>query len=1735
MVPIGNIFASGRPLDTNAIKTGVVCGQSIYFQDSREGEGKALVFLPYPAAHLQFILRQPIFDCPTFVFESNAPTALMCDLEQLARDLDALAPSDGGPLYVFGFSSGSIFAALVASYLASPERDVRLLLANPRCEWWPQPGPVGTVLQQQYDELTRLASEDQALAKRLQSQGEILSHLSRALGRGLKLGVIASGRNRVDAREASRLANALQVNVHRLPTSDHHILAWLIRSLAPASGLEAVLAERYRSERPTDDPKEIEQAAIDDAASMTAFWARHRDLQTLSDTFCRQRDASPTAAAGPSGTRDAGQSSVLPKTDVKEIQLESGHILLYQDVRSGPGRALLFMPSQDAEHLRLIVRQPIFDCRSVVFESNSPIALFCDARQLAEDMNALFPDDGGPTYIFGFHSGTPFASLVASYLAAPGRDIRLLLANPRGEWWPQAAPAGEIFQRQYDKLAEMAAGDPVLAARLQDQGQVFTHLVQAINSGLRLGIIASEMHELDAREAARLASAISAEVVWLPTDDHYLIPWIVRTLILRPEFESILFRETGIESAADRPEVIQASPDTDATVTEEFWATHPRLLQRLIDSVSRRWDGASAAGPGSNQFTLPRSAIRRDRVAGLDVYYQTERRGAGFAVLFAPEKPERLQFMLQQVLFDCPALALQTSTSGVLLCDLTQLADDIGRRFITSEGPIYVVGRDTGAVSAAIVASHLAASHSDVRLLLGNPVCESWPQPRPFGEELQAQYDAAAKAAAEDPAVGELLVRQGEIFSHLTRAGQQGLKLAILASERSAVDVKEAHRLSRATGAELILLDTDKRNLTPWMANSWAPKGDLAPILLDFNRRNGRIGSESHLEAGAASDARSMRQFWETFPRVQVLIDTTAKICQPPEPQPGRKGGQAVLAKSVVKTGTAAGHPFYYQDEMSGVGVAFMFMPCIPDHLKFILRRPVFDCPTAAFECNSSTALFCDLEKLAKDLLEALPPRDGPIYVFGFSSGSIFASVVGSYMSAPGRDVRIVLGNPLCQWWPQKQPFGPDLQEQYGRLQAAAADDPKLADRLTAQGDILVHLDRASKNGLRLGIFVSERSAMDLDEARRLTWTIGGDLVRLPTAEHDVLPWLIKSLNPRGDLVRIVADRYKRSHPEQDPAKVAANARADAEEMWRFWDRYPNLQDYADGLRPISPTAPRDGEYRLPILPESVLRRDSAGSFSAFYQTDRRGLGRAYLFMAASDERLAFSVRVSPFDCPTVAVSCPPVDEWNSGLDEMLGKLVNLLPRTGGPVYVFGAGRGALLASIFAARMIDAGEDVRAILLNPLLQVPTPAGQEARTSRSMLSRSNVLDHIAQSDFVPQLQNAVAKGLNLVLAASARSEADFRRSRRIADATGGRIILAPTSDPDIQLSLLGRIDRAADRSERLLDKYKIARPNESDDVILEAALTDSQEMLEFEERFPGMKAIADRKADEYLAGLRGTGTYEPCIPRVFIRQTDISGQNVQYQDARTGAGRAYLFLPGPSERLQFLVCQPIYDCPSAALQTDTLACLRSDRAETAKQLLSLLPDRHGPVYLFAANESAAIAGVVASEMAMAGQDVRLLLANPITRIWPQVRRTGPALQQQFDRLKEMCDRDPELSHRLAAQGDAIPHLKQAVTSGLTLQIVFSMENQLYSEEAGKLASATGTMPIPVATSDHNILPWLIPQLAPPDGLTDWLARRYEQERPNVAGEERSRLAEAVAMTMRTFWNEFIGIQSISKAA
>jgi hypothetical protein len=273
-----------------------------------------------------------------------------------------------------------------------------------------------------------------------------------------------------------------------------------------------------------------------------------------------------------------------------------------------------------------------------------------------------------------------------------------------------------------------------------------------------------------------------------------------------------------------------------------------------------------------------------------------------------------------------------------------------------------------------------------------------------------------------------------------------------------------------------------------------------------------------------------------------------------------------LLPLTAIKEAVAGGNTVLYQDSVSDSASAFMFIPLPAAHLRFILRLSIYNCPTAAFDASSPEAFHCDLETLALDMAKLLGRRDGPVYVFGLSAGSIPAGIAASVMALAGRTVKLVLANPICQWWPQNARFSELLQKQYDYLQTQIEANPALLDRLTAQGEILSHLGRGLQHDLTMKIFVSQENPYDVREAKRLAAHTGADTVFIPTADHNVLPWFCRQINPKGDLYATMVERYKRTRPQDDMTRIEALAARDAAEMPRFWQRYPDLRMLSDAL-----------------------------------------------------------------------------------------------------------------------------------------------------------------------------------------------------------------------------------------------------------------------------------------------------------------------------------------------------------------------------------------------------------------------------------------------------------------------------------------------------------------------------------------------------------------------------------------
>jgi hypothetical protein len=182
------------------------------------------------------------------------------------------------------------------------------------------------------------------------------------------------------------------------------------------------------------------------------------------------------------------------------------------------------------------------------------------------------------------------------------------------------------------------------------------------------------------------------------------------------------------------------------------------------------------------------------------------------------------------------------------------------------------------------------------------------------------------------------------------------------------------------------------------------------------------------------------------------------------------------------------------------------------------------------------------------------------------SAGGIPAAIAASIMAMAGRAVKLILVNPICQWWPQKRKFSDILQKQYDHMQMRVESDPALAVRLTAQGEILGYLARGLQHDLKLKVFVSQDNAFDMRETKRLVEHIGAEPVLVPTADHNILPWFCWQINPRGDLYRAMVERYRRTRPQDDMAKIEANAARDSVEMPRFWQQYPSLKIISDAM-----------------------------------------------------------------------------------------------------------------------------------------------------------------------------------------------------------------------------------------------------------------------------------------------------------------------------------------------------------------------------------------------------------------------------------------------------------------------------------------------------------------------------------------------------------------------------------------
>lgn len=246
-----------------------------------------------------------------------------------------------------------------------------------------------------------------------------------------------------------------------------------------------------------------------------------------------------------------------------------------------------------------------------------------------------------------------------------------------------------------------------------------------------------------------------------------------------------------------------------------------------------------------------------------------------------------------------------------------------------------------------------------------------------------------------------------------------------------------------------------------------------------------------------------------------------------------------------------------------------MFCPTAVSQARAWLRWPSFDGPLLVFGCHG-LSVASEPDAVAADLLNVFagPALSHGLNLFGFSGGTPLASLVAAALVRTSLSrVRLILANPLINWWPLPENWRRESAEP---LRDKAASDEAFRTAIEARANILQPLADATRDGLRTCVVVSADNAGDALRARRIADATGAKVVTAPTADHNLMPWLqpeiYGSAERPGMLPRTLGEIRRRREPDVDQDVLERDAMIEAAEMRTFWRDYPGLQALAERM-----------------------------------------------------------------------------------------------------------------------------------------------------------------------------------------------------------------------------------------------------------------------------------------------------------------------------------------------------------------------------------------------------------------------------------------------------------------------------------------------------------------------------------------------------------------------------------------
>ena len=270
----------------------------------------------------------------------------------------------------------------------------------------------------------------------------------------------------------------------------------------------------------------------------------------------------------------------------------------------------------------------------------------------------------------------------------------------------------------------------------------------------------------------------------------------------------------------------------------------------------------------------------------------------------------------------------------------------------------------------------------------------------------------------------------------------------------------------------------------------------------------------------------------------------------------------ARVTRNDVKPVRLGGLRLFYQDVLPGPGFALVFTPSGAGASVKLLTLAPFETPTVYVNARTRGLMTADWNAFADDAARLFAGRMGRVYLYGFSAGGSYAAHVAARLAERGHDVRMMLVNPMVQWFPSADVFAEPFASQLDEARRHALTDPEARRRLVANGATLLSLSRALNAGARVLTYVSRFNDGDFWRGQQIAALPGAQIEEIDVDMHDLSAWTLPGLSTRAVLSAYYADHYAREG-RADPAAAARDLLAAYD---GFSVGYPGPQVKLDGL-----------------------------------------------------------------------------------------------------------------------------------------------------------------------------------------------------------------------------------------------------------------------------------------------------------------------------------------------------------------------------------------------------------------------------------------------------------------------------------------------------------------------------------------------------------------------------------------